>query len=62
MVARSVLLLSVLLSALPVWAAKVDLDYRVKFLPAEDQAEVSLTLEDGQAVQLLDFNLGGEGL
>lgn len=58
MLARSTLLLSVLLTVLPAWAAKVDLDYRVKFLPAEDQAEVSLTVEKGEAVHLLDFNLG----
>lgn len=58
MLVRSALLLSVLLTALPAWAAKVDLDYRVKFLPAEDLAEVSLTLEKGETVQLLDFNLG----
>src|SRR5690606_13245777 len=34
-------------------------DYRVKFLPAEDLAEVSLTLEKGEAIQLLDFDLHG---
>ncbi|HLV17523.1 MAG TPA: hypothetical protein VKY70_08640 [Pseudomonas sp.] len=60
MLARSALLLSALLTTLPAWAAKVDLDYQVKFLPAEDLAEVSLTLENGAAVQLLDFNLGEE--
>ena len=59
MLARTALLLSVLLTALPAWAAKIDLDYRVKFLPAEDLAEVSLTLEKGEAVQLLDFDLHG---
>lgn len=62
MLARSALLPILLLTTLPAWAAKVDLDYRVKFLPAEDQAEVSLTLENGQAVQLLDFNLKEEGV
>lgn len=62
MLVRFALLPILLLTALPAWAAKVDLDYRVKFLPAEDQAEVSLTLEDGQAVQLLDFNLKEEGV
>lgn len=44
------------------WAAKrVDLDYQVKFLPDSDQAEVSLTLEKGEAVQKLAFNLGSKG-
>ena len=43
------LLLSVVLLSLstPLWAKKVDLDYRVRFLPETEQAEVSLTLEDG---------------
>lgn len=45
------------------WAAqKVDLDYRVKFLPDSDQAEVSLSLGQGERVLNLDFNLGEEGL
>ena len=45
------------------WAAqKVDLDYRVKFLPDSDQAEVSLSLEKGERVLSLGFNLGDENL
>jgi hypothetical protein len=58
------LLLSVVLLSLstPLWAKKVDLDYRVKFLPDSDQAQVSLTLEDGEPVISLAFNLGEEGL
>lgn len=46
----------------PLWAAKrVDLDYRVRFVPESDLAEVSLTLEKGEVVQRLTFNLGNEG-
>lgn len=47
----------------PLWAAtqKVDLDYRVKFLPESDQAEVSLTLEKGERVRFLNFDLGDKG-
>jgi predicted metalloprotease with PDZ domain len=33
----------------------------VKFLPETDQAEVSLTLEKGEVVQKLAFNLGSKG-
>ncbi|NQD94005.1 hypothetical protein HP532_15250 [Pseudomonas sp. CrR25] len=58
------MLLSALLCCLgaPLWAAEqVDLDYRVKFLPASDQAEVSLTLAKGERVLGLDFDLGEEG-
>jgi predicted metalloprotease with PDZ domain len=52
---------SVLLSS-QLWAVeKVDLDYRVKFLPASEQAEVSLTLEKGERVSSLAFNLGDKG-
>ncbi|UVE19751.1 hypothetical protein NVV93_12925 [Pseudomonas sp. LS44] len=48
--------------SLPAWAAKkVDLDYLVRFLPESDQAEVRLTLEDGQAVHSLSFELGEQG-
>lgn len=56
----SLLLLSL---SLPTWAAlqKVDLDYRVRFLPESNQAEVSITLEKGERVRSLDFNLGDEG-
>ena len=57
------LLLSVVLLSLstPLWAKKVDLDYRVRFLPDTEQAEVSLTLEDGAQVISLAFNLGEQG-
>ncbi|WP_420800834.1 hypothetical protein [Pseudomonas cavernae] len=57
-------LCSVVLLALssPAWAAKkVDLDYHVRFLPESDQAEVRLTLEEGQVVQSLRFDLGDKG-
>ncbi|WP_120993104.1 hypothetical protein [Stutzerimonas urumqiensis] len=40
---------------------RVDLDYHVRLIPQDDQAEVTLTLEDGDAVRSLDFNLGDEG-
>ncbi|WP_422909300.1 hypothetical protein ACOCLD_11845 [Pseudomonas sp. MAC6] len=58
------LLLSVVLLSLstPLWAKKVDLDYRVRFLPETEQAEVSLTLEDGARVISLAFNLGEQGV
>ena len=51
---------SLLLLSLPAFAAtqKVDLDYRVRFLPESNQAEVSITLEKGEYVRSLDFNLG----
>ena len=61
---RRSLLPALLLSlcATPLWAAqKVDLDYHVRFLPESDQAEVSLTLEDGERVRSLSFNLGDKG-
>src|SRR5690606_1814704 len=46
----------------PLWAAKrVDLDYRVRFVPESDLAKVRLTLEKGEVVQRLPFNLGNEG-
>ncbi|BAU75393.1 M61 metallopeptidase family protein [Metapseudomonas furukawaii] len=64
MFARPPLLLSALLLTLsaPLWAAKrVDLDYRVRFLPESDQAEVSLVLEKGDSVRSLRFNLGDKG-
>ena len=57
-------LLSAILLGLsaPLWATqKVDLDYRVKFLPESDQAEVSLTLKKGERVRSLAFNLGAKG-
>lgn len=42
-------------------AQRVDLDYKVRFLPEEDQAEVQLILEEGEAVRSLQFDLGEEG-
>jgi predicted metalloprotease with PDZ domain len=61
MLIRRLLLSIVLLSlSTPLWAKKVDLDYRVRFLPDTEQAEVSLTLEEGDAVISLAFNLGDE--
>ncbi len=42
-------------------APRVDVDYRVRFLPDSDQAEVTLTLERGQALRYLDFSLGDKG-
>jgi hypothetical protein len=58
------LLLSVALLACssPLLAVeKVDLDYTVRFLPDSDQAEVRLTLNQGEAVRSLSFNLGKKG-
>ncbi|WP_288442139.1 hypothetical protein [uncultured Pseudomonas sp.] len=43
------------------WAKKVDLDYQVRLLPANGQAEVRLTLAEGSAVRSLDFDLGNSG-
>lgn len=60
---RSRLLLSLVLFGLSpaLWAAKkVDLDYLVRFLPDSDQAEVSLTLEAGERVRSLSFDLGDQ--
>ncbi|WP_407681633.1 hypothetical protein [Pseudomonas berkeleyensis] len=56
----SLLLLSL---SLPTWAAtqKVDLDYQVRFLPESAQAEVSITVEKGERIRSLDFNLGEQG-
>lgn len=63
MLIRRVLLSVVLLSlSTPLWAKKVDLDYRVRFLPETEQAEVSLTLADGAPVLSLAFNLGQQGV
>ncbi|MBC9250190.1 hypothetical protein A9179_07875 [Pseudomonas alcaligenes] len=54
--------LALLCLAAPAWAAKkVDLDYQVRFLPESEQAEVSLTLEQGEAVHSLTFDLGDKG-
>lgn len=63
MPARTLLTATLLLGlSAPLWAAKrVDLDYRVKFLPESDQAEVSLTLEQGEAVRSLTFDLDDKG-
>ena len=63
MPARTSLTLPLLLAlSAPVWAAKhVDLDYRVRFLPETDQAEVRLTIEQGDAVRSLVFDLGSKG-
>lgn len=61
---RRLLLSAVMLClSAPLWAAsnRVDLDYRVRFIPDSDQAEVSLTLEKGERVISLDFDLGDEG-
>lgn len=62
MIRRSLLSALLLSLCTPLWAAqKVDLDYHVRFLPESDQAEVSLTLGDGERVRSLTFNLGDEG-
>ena len=55
------LLLLGLVAASPAWAKKVDLDYQVRLLPANGQAEVRLTLAEGSAVRSLDFDLGKAG-
>ncbi|MBK5001293.1 hypothetical protein IAE37_003569 [Pseudomonas sp. S31] len=55
------LLLLCLLACSPAWAKKVDLDYQVRLLPANGQAEVRLTLSEGSAVRSLDFDLGKAG-
>ncbi|MFZ5937423.1 hypothetical protein BGP84_06950 [Pseudomonas putida] len=52
------LLLLGLVACSPAWAKKVDLDYQVRLLPANGQAEVRLTLAEGSAVRSLDFDLG----
>jgi len=55
------LLLLGLVACLPAWAKKIDLDYQVRLLPANGQAEVRLTLAEGSAVRSLDFDLGKAG-
>jgi len=55
------LLLLGLVACSSAWAKKVDLDYQVRLLPANGQAEVRLTLADGSAVRSLDFDLGKAG-
>ncbi|MEN5314432.1 hypothetical protein [Pseudomonas koreensis] len=53
------LMMALLTLSAPVWAAKkVDLDYHVRLLPQSDQAEVRLTLAQGEVVRSLDFDLG----
>lgn len=53
---------ALLLSTAPALAAqRVDLDYQVRFLPEQDQAEVQVTLEKGEVIRSLDLNLGNEG-
>ncbi|MFC3606180.1 hypothetical protein [Stutzerimonas tarimensis] len=42
-------------------ARRVDLDYHVRFLPEQDQAEVQMILARGERVRSLDFNLGEDG-
>ncbi|MDZ3993463.1 hypothetical protein [Pseudomonas sp. Teo4] len=56
------LLLLGLVACAPAWAKKVDLDYQVRLLPEQGQAEVRLTLGDGVAVRTLDFDLGKAGV
>lgn len=56
------LVVALLALAMPLAAAqRVDVDYQVRLLPDSDQAEVTLSLERGQALRYLDFNLGEEG-
>ena len=56
---RRALIVTLLALSAPVWAAKkVDLDYQVRLLPQSDQAEVRLTLANGEVVRSLDFDLG----
>lgn len=55
------LLVLTVLASSPAWAKKVNLDYHVRLLPQSEQAEVRLTLGDGEAVRSLDFDLGKEG-
>lgn len=56
-----VCLLLTLLCAPLAWAKNVDLDYRVRFLPQDGQAEVLIRLEDGGVVRRLTFDLGDAG-
>ncbi|MFI8481248.1 hypothetical protein ACIGCM_11830 [Pseudomonas sp. NPDC078700] len=59
---RRVLLSAALLSlSSPLWAAnKVDLDYNVRFVPESDVAEVSMSLDKGEAISQFSFNLGDQ--
>lgn len=54
-------LCALLLAAPAAWAKNYKLDYQVRFLPASDQAEVKLVLEDGEGVRTMNFNLGTDG-
>ena len=59
---HALLATTLLLASTPLWAVeKVDLDYTVRLLPDSDQAEVRLTLERGEAVRSLSFDLGDKG-
>ncbi|TBU97304.1 hypothetical protein [Stutzerimonas kirkiae] len=42
-------------------APRSDLDYQVRLLPAEDQAQVRVILQKGEVIRSLDFNLGDDG-
>ncbi|MBA1272611.1 hypothetical protein [Stutzerimonas azotifigens] len=53
-----ILLVLALVSTLSDAARRVDLDYHVRLLPDQDQAEVQIILADGAAVRGFDFNLG----
>ncbi len=47
----------------PAWAVKkqkIDLDFQVRFLPEDGQAEVSLELEEGKELYRLLFDLGSK--
>lgn len=58
----SALPLALLLLSTPLLAKnRVDLDYNVRFLPESDQAEVRITLDEGEEVRSLTFNLGKKG-
>lgn len=59
---RSFVSLSLLLLSVPAWAVKkVDLDYQVTFLPADNEAEVRVSVAKGEAVHGLTFDLGEPG-
>lgn len=58
----SALPLALLLLSTPLLAKnRVDLEYNVRFLPESDQAEVRITLDEGEEVRSLTFNLGKKG-
>ncbi|WP_263139587.1 hypothetical protein [Pseudomonas alcaligenes] len=58
---RLLLSATALLLSLPAWAKRIDVDYHVRFLPQSDQAEVSVTLEEGKAIEDFQLDLGEEG-